>query len=321
MNATTNSTDAGSPSLETVFFISGTFLAVICPLTVLANALLLVAIYKDPFKTFRTPTACFLVALAIVDLITGLMPEPMVTACYFMLYNHDPSGNIHCTKIFNIAGIVAAITTNASFFIVLAFTFAQYIAVAFPLKYKRLISVPKTMACVAIILLYAVLFEVSRIVGVPQQVLEKIDLHLHSTLSLLFTIITYLLLQRAFRKQMVERSVTLSTTHGLSIESTDRVESSPRREKPTRKQLIERNFIRLNLLLIVILLVCSQPSAILWYVYLYAGEDTKKSETLFVVRVVAENTLYLKFLVDPFVFAWRLPKYRKALKKAVCRDG
>lgn len=320
MNATTNSTDTGSSSLETVFFISGTFLAVVCPLTVLANTLLLVAIYKDPFKTFRTPTACFLVGLAIVDLITGLMPEPMVTACYFMLYNNDPR-QIHCKKIFNIAGIVAAITTNASFFIVMAFTFAQYIAVAFPLKYIRLISVPKTMACVAIILLYAVLFEVLRTIGVPQEVVEKIDLHLHSTFSLLFTIITYLLLQRAFRKQMAERSVTLSTTHGLSMESTDRTESSPRREKPTRKQLIERNFIRLNLLLIVILLVCSQPSAILWYVYLYARESTKKSETLFVVRVVAENTLYLKFLVDPFVFAWRLPKYRKALKKALCRDG
>ena len=320
MNATTNSTDTGSSSLQTVFFISGTFLAVVCPLTVLANALLLVAIYKDPFKTFRTPTACFLVGLAIVDLITGLMPEPMVTACYFMRHNHHPR-NIHCKKIFNIAGIVAAITTNASFFIVMAFTFAQYIAVAFPLKYKRLISVPKTMVCVAIILLYAVLFEVSRTIGVPQEVLEKIDLHLHSTFSLLFTIITYLLLQTAFRKQMAERSVTLSTTHGLSVESTDRTESSPRREKPSRKQLIERNFIHLNLLLIVILLVCSQPSAILWYVYLYAGESTKKSETFFVVRVVADNTLYLKFLVDPFVFAWRVPKYRKALKKALCRDG
>lgn len=320
MNATTNSTDTGSSSLQTAFFISGTFLAVVCPLTVLANALLLVAIYKDPFKTFRTPTACFLVGLAIVDLITGLMPEPMVTACYFMHHNNDPR-NIRCKNIFNIAGIVAAITTNASFFIVMAFTFAQYIAVAFPLKYKRLISVPKTLVCVAIILLYAVLFEVSRTIGVPQEVLEKIDLHLHSTFSLLFTIITYLLLQRAFRKQMAERSVTLSTTHGLSVESTDRTESSPRREKPSRKLLIERNFIRLNLLLIVILLVCSQPSAILWYVYLYAGGSTKKSETLFVVRVVAENTLYLKFLVDPFVFAWRLPKYRKALKKALCRNG
>ena len=321
MNATTNSTDTGPANLGTAFLISGTFLAVICPLTVLANSLLLVAIYKDPFKTFRTPTACFLVGLAITDLVTGLVPEPMVTACYFMLYSNHPK-QARCPKMFETAGIVAAITTNASYFIVMAFTITQYIAVAFPLKFMRLISVRKTIACVAIVLLYATLFEMSRFMGVPQEILEKIDLHLHSTFSLLITIIIYLLLQKAFRSQMAERSATLSTTNTLSVQlSEDRRDSSPKEPKQKRRPAVERNFVRLNLLLIVILLVCSQPSAILWYVFLYAGETAKKSQTLFYVRVVAENTLYLKFFLDPFVFAWRLPKYRKALKRALCRDG
>lgn len=321
MNSTANFTEnIGSPSLGTVFMISGAFLAVICPLTVLANVLLLVAIYKDPFKTFRTPTACFLVGLAITDLITGLIPEPMVISCYFLHYNDHPAKATHCPKIFDVAGVVAAITTNASFLIVMAFTSAQYVAVAFPLKYKRLISVRKTLVCVAVIFLYVTLFEISRAVGVPQEVIEKIDLHLHSTFSLLFTIITYALLQKAFRRQMAERSATLNTTNTVSM-STALALESPRKCKQKRKPMVERNFIRLNLLLIVILLVCSQPTAILWYVFLYAGESTRTSQTLFVVRVIADNTLYLKFLLDPFVFAWRLPKYRKALKKALCRNG
>lgn len=317
MNLTSNSTDIGPPNLGTVFLISGTFLAVICPLTVLANVLLLVAIYKDPFKTFRTPTACFLVGLAVTDLVTGLVPEPMVTSCYFMHYHHHPKVT-RCTKIFDIAGIIAAVTTNSSFLIVMAFTFAQYIAVAFPLKYKRLISVRKTLLCVAFIWLYSTLFEMSRAVGVPKELLEKIDLYLHSTFSLLFTIITYALLQKAFRKQMAERSATLNTTNAVSMSTAH--EGSPRKQKRKSKPMIERNFVRLNLLLIVILLLCSQPTAILWYIYLYAGENTKKSQTLFVVRVIADNTLYLKFLLDPFLFAWRLPKYRKALKTTLCRN-
>ena len=29
---------------------------------------------------------------------------------------------------------------------------------------------------------------------------------------------------------------------------------------------------------------------------------------------MVENVLYLKFLLDPFVYAWRIPKYRQALK-------
>ena len=319
MNSTVNATDIESPSLATVFLVSGTFLAVICPLTVLANVFLLVAIYKDPFNTFRTPTACFLVGLAITDLITGLVPEPMVTNCYFMHYNNHPAMLTRCPRIFEVAGIVIAITTNSSFLIVMAFTFAQYVAVAFPLKYKRLISVRKTLACVGIIWAYATLFELSQTVGVPKEVIEKIDLHLHSTFSLLFTIITYVLLQVAFRKQMAERSVTLHLTNSASMSSGGSIKGPPR--KQNRKPNVERNFVRLNLLLIVILLVCSQPSAILWYIYLYAGESAKQSQTLFLIRVIADNTLYLKFLLDPFVFAWRLPKYRKALKNALCRSN
>ncbi|XP_078342225.1 cannabinoid receptor type 1B-like [Oculina patagonica] len=317
MNSTTNSSYFQPQNLGTVFLISGTFLAVICPLTVLANVLLLVAIYKDPFNTFRTPTACFLVGLAVTDLITGLVPEPMVTSCYFMHYHGHPYALTRCPKMFNIAGIVAAITTNSSFLIVMAFTFAQYVAVAFPLKYKRLISVRKTLICVAAIWVYSTLFEMSRTMGVPREVLEQVDLYLHSTFSLLFTIVTYILLQIAFHKQMAERSATLHTTNTVSM-TTPGLEK-PRKQK--RKPPVERNFVRLNLLLIVILLVCSQPSAILWYIYLYAGESVKNSQTLFVVRVIADNTLYLKFLLDPFLFAWRLPKYRKALKNALCRNG
>lgn len=38
---------------------------------------------------------------------------------------------------------------------------------------------------------------------------------------------------------------------------------------------------------------------------------------LIVNLMVADNLLYLKFLLDPFVYAWRIPKYRQALKNVL----
>ncbi|XP_068713765.1 neuromedin-U receptor 2-like [Montipora foliosa] len=312
------------PSWATTLLVSGTFLAVICPLTVLSNFLLLIAIYKDPFKTFRTPSAYFLVGLAFVDLITGLIPEPMMTTCYYRFYNNHP-GRSHCVKILHVAGTVAAITANTSFFLVLAFTFAQYAALAFPFKFKRLITVRNTIACVVGLLLYAILFETLQLVaGVPREVIAKIDLHLHSTFSLFLTIIIYLMLQRAFGKQQLKKRRlmlkavprNIATSEG-SLEIRETFTPS---ERPTRQKLIEKNFVRLNLAMIIILLVCSQPSAIMWYVFLYSGEKTKVSLSLRIAGVVTNNTLFLKSLLDPFVFAWRLPKYRKALKKLFGRE-
>ena len=311
------------PSLATTLLVSGTFLAVICPITVLSNALLLIAIYKDPFKTFRTPSAYFLVGLAFVDLITGLIPEPMTITCYYRFYNNHP-GRSHCVKILDVAGTVAAITANTSFFIVLAFTFAQYAAVAFPFKFKRLITVRNTVACVVGLFLYAILFETLQLVGVSREVIAKIDLHLHSTFSLFLTIIIYLLLlHRAVMKEMtMTRRLTLTTINTATSEGCEETrDSCTPSERPPQQKLIENNFVRLNLVIIVILLICSQPSAIVWYVYLYSGEKTKVSLSLRIAGVVTNNTLFLKSLLDPFVFAWRLPKYRKALKKVFSREG
>ena len=309
-------------NVQTSFLLSGIFLSVLCPITVLANACLLLAIYKDPLKTFHGPTACFLVALSIVDLILGLVPEPMVSTCYLLLYRSHHK-QIHCHKIFEIAGIVVAILTNLSFFIVLAFSLVQYIVVAHPLRSKELVTTRKTRALLVIISLYAILFEMTRYMGLPLGVLEKVDLHLHSTFSLLLTIIIYMLLQKAFRRQMVEVSATLTTGTELTevrVEPQEgKSESSSQNEKQQRQRLeVKRQFVRLNLVVIVVLLVCSQPSAILWYFYLYGSERIKDSQTLFQIRVIAENTLYLKFLLDPFVFAWRIPRYREALRRALC---
>ena len=284
----------------TAFLISGTFLAVVCPLTVLSNALLLVAIYKGP--TFRTPSACFLVGLAFIDLITGLIPEPMLISCYFMMYNGP---NSRCTKALNAMGYLMAITTNTSYFIVLAFTLVQYVAVAFPFKFQILITRRRIVACVTGLFTYATLFEIIRAVGAPEEVMLKIDLFLHSTVSLLLTIITYLLLQKAFGKHMKHRRATLSTTNTALTEESPKMSRASRRPQTSKRSqqlLIEKNFVRLNLMLIIILLVCSAPSAIFWYIYLYSDQETKQK--ILTARIIAENTLYLKFLLDPLLFAW-----------------
>ena len=171
---------------------------------------------------------------------------------------------------------------NKSFFIVLAFTFAQYAEVAFPFKFKRLITVRNTVACVVGLFLYAILFESLQLVGVSREVIAKIDLHLHSTFSLFLTVIIYLLLQGAVVKEMImTRRLTPTTRNNATSKGCeDTRDSCTPSERPTQQKLIEKNLVRLNLVMIFILLICSQPSAIVWYFYLYSREKTKVSLSL-----------------------------------------
>ena len=76
---------------------------------------------------------------------------------------------------------------------------------------------------------------------------------------------------------------------------------------------VERKFITVNFLLIAILISCTQPYAMLdiLCVHYVINPNTPKGLTTFLFM---ENLLYLKFLLDPFVYTWRIPKYRQALK-------
>ena len=80
---------------------------------------------------------------------------------------------------------------------------------------------------------------------------------------------------------------------------------------------MECQFIIVNILLIAILFLTYQPSAMLWIIRLYSNEDAD-SPNIWIINIMVDNVLYLKFLLDPFVYAWRIPKYRQALKIVLC---
>jgi len=66
-------------------FFSAIFIYVVSLITMLANSLLLLTFYVDPLKIFRNSTTNFLIGLAIVDLLTALVQEPIYATCFIIL--------------------------------------------------------------------------------------------------------------------------------------------------------------------------------------------------------------------------------------------
>lgn len=58
-------------------FLSAVYLSVLAVLTTLANGVLLIALYQDPFKVFRQPPTIFITGLAVADFLTGLAVDPL----------------------------------------------------------------------------------------------------------------------------------------------------------------------------------------------------------------------------------------------------
>jgi len=135
--------------------------------------------------------------------------------------------------------------------------------------------------------------------GVQEYILLETDIFFHGMILMYVTVIFYILLYRAFRKKMATSEY---------LQKSSQVET-----KNGREQKLQRKFIIANFLLMFILIFCLQPSAILWTIRRYSKEDPNSPKVL-TVHLMVDNLPYLKFLLDPFVYAWRIPRYRQALK-------
>lgn len=295
-------------TVDMAYLISGIYLSIIAVITIFGNGLLLLAIVKDPFKSFRTPTTLFVVGLAVADFLTGAIVDPLTAflniASYLKLYR-DPDANKvfeDCVKV-NIH--VSFITMNASFLILLALTFCQYLAISFPHKHRTVVTRPNAIITLVAIVIYSIVFSLLPEFNVPRRLKLEIDTHLNTNFVAIILILCYVLLYLAYRGH-------LKRVSGLDENDAAR---NRRREQ-------EREFTAVNLLLVTFLLIFTLPSMILWNLRLYKYYDVQTLSysqylRLELARTLIFDVLVMKFALDPCIYAWRLSKYRQAIKRII----
>ena len=285
-----------------VAFGSAFYMIVVSLVTVAANALLLVVFLVDPLKMLKSPTSYFLIGLAISDLLTAMIALPIHASCFIMLYQQSPQNGLNlCRDVLLQVGLtLAAITLTISFLIVFAFTVIQFVVLASPLKYARMVTSRKIIISVFIIYLYTVLFWMSKFWGASIDLLGKIDIFLHALFVPYLTILLLILLHRTFKRKMAA-SKMLSNESGL-------------KSRESNQNRLQRQFITVNCILLAILIICSQPTA-MWWLAVKFWLPKPLTPKLLIVNLMIDNILYLKIVLNPFVYAWRMPKYREALRK------
>ena len=285
-------------------FGSSIFIIVVSFTTILANSCLLLAFFVDPLKIFRNPTTYFLIGLAIVDLLTALAQEPIYATCFMLLYFQNPLMK-KCPPFLNVGKYFGAFTMTVSFVIVFAFTLTQYVVVSSPLRYARLVTNKKVLISVVAIYLYSATFWCLHLMGVTPNTQHMFDLFVHNYVLIFITIVIYILLHRLMKSKMAT---------GMSLQG-----EAGARERSKHAQ-VQRNFVRVNFMLLAVLITCSMPSAVVWTINVFTEDNNAPSVKVLIGGLMVDNLLYLKFLLDPFVYAWRMMKYREAFYKSIRRQ-
>ncbi|XP_031556990.1 cannabinoid receptor type 1B-like [Actinia tenebrosa] len=295
-NPTTNATEP-APNWQlygTVETFTVVFLSFLALGTTTANGFTLYTIYKDPLKCFRTPLTIFIAGILVSDFLTGLIVEPVLAILYSINYIH-----IHLLRTIQ---VVAMITINTSFFIILALAIAQFMALKYPIVYERWFTNRSSILIIACVWAYSCTFSLlPEIFSMSMWAFYTVDLILNTTLVTIALVVIYVFTYIVFKRKNRELG-----------ENNEQPNQRPASQRA--KEQIENDFLKGTFLLTVVLIVTVWPFMIALYIWIFNPYLTMaKLVEEYTALIICENLLYLKFLWDPLIFIMRVSKYRKAV--------
>lgn len=300
---------------------SALILAILSPITVVANLLLITAIIKDPLNYFKRPTNHFVLGLSMADFLCGFFVEPFFAFYFFSQYFSLNGGNIQriSRALFTVGSIISTASLNSSFVMVLLLSVAQLVAIDWPYKYRTFLRKYTAIPCVVMTWVYFIVFSLLPVLGVDMTVFFKVNLFLHATLISLVLSVVQILVYRSYQKA---RSFGLKNKRLFTQFPEVHVPSDHSKNGKTRiatrrkgrNKLFDRNFTIVTFYLAAILLFAAFPHIAVFSVFLFKEPATSEEDLrLNILLRITDLLLFTKAGTDAFIFAWRLPTYRKSL--------
>ena len=249
--------------------------------SVLANGILLIILYQDPLKKFRTTTSYLIISLTFSDFATGAV------GCAFIL---APS---HAATF-----AIFWATVLSSFFTIFFMSCERLVVVTYPLKARNLIT--KGM----VFLFIAANWLVSSVLGglmgsfsMPQ--IDHLEFTLFCTiliLVLVLVVIYFMIIWRTKHKpKFLRESIQSRSMHLI------------RREKRLTGVL----FLLVAVLMVTVVPYLVGMAAFAGYRIFFGSGNYTHGFIVFATYYFPVELL--NFAVNPIIYAWRLPNYRKSL--------
>ena len=252
-------------------------------LSVLTNGILLVILYLDPLKKFRTTTSYLIISLTISDFLTGGV------ACAYAFARADA---------FFVTDVILYVTILSSTFAIFFMACERLVVVTYPLKAKSLITRRR------IRLFIAANWLASSVLGglmgaLPHSQKSYLRFSLFSAILILVLVLVVIYFMIIWRtKHRPTFSSETMCTRSLRIIQR------------------EQRLTRALLLLIAVLMVTVVPYFTAHTVdtgyLIFSDHIYVPYGVMFMAKYYFPIEL-LNFVVNPIIYAWRLPDYRQSL--------
>ena len=288
-----------SPSQDGSYYISMAFgdfaLAVSA---VFSNAAFLVTVYRDPNRCLRTAPATFLmINLSASDMVGGVVSG----FCSGAFNIAELTGSVGTAKVtISVILLVAVLTIIVSSYTMVAMSLDRWFAVSSPFKHRAGVSGGKMKVFIAAIWTYAFLFTALFVVGVPRDIVTLLYCHLHLSLPIVVLAVIYWQTYRALRFHSSQVQTLSQGNVAINVAHTIR----------------ERKVTSAFLLVLMVFYSVFFPHFVSLHVILFCPPCIVTT-SFKVLNSLSTKLLLANYSTNPFIWAWRIPKFRRAFRSVV----
>lgn len=276
---------------------------------IISNGLLLLAMYKDPLRYFRSrATSYFVFSLALSDLLGGLFIQFLYST--FLFGVHVVLETTCLRVLYDIVSVASHLTTKISILTVVALSIDRYFAVKLGSRYTTLVTVKKAIICSVFIWLVTASFETTHSASATSELFHTIDLHMQTTFPLITLFIVYLATYFNFRRHARNTVLSREGTPGIS-------------RFHQRNSHLEKR-IAVTVVLIFVVLFISLIPYLLVNDFEEQCHDSSNEErgclanrAFVTAKTFSVTLLGVSCALNPFFYAFRISHYNHALRRTI----
>lgn len=263
-------------------------------LSILLNCTLLWMLYKDPLKRLRTPSSLLIGNLGISDLLGACFSLAIETQI-FQDAKYKPNSS---TTLF-LPWLVAT-TAQSSYYTVVMVSLERYAAISHPFRYRVLVVTRHVLFLMIITWLLA--FAISTPLFFTTELRNTTNtgnkIYAIHTFTLIVVILVLYPLTHSSLKSQRKHVLTMNTSN----------------QKLRMKKLkIEKQFANTMFLVWVTLIVFTSPYVVVFFFTTTNCYSCILNNHFLHVWMYFRIFFAIHFGVNPVIYAWRLPCYRKSL--------
>ena len=255
----------------------------------IAQVMLLIAFIKDPLRCFRNSASYLVANLAVSDLIAVLYRPCVVYFSPHLEWKLEYFSSAVYVSVFTIFSIAVD----------------RYLMVVHPFKHRYLVNGKKVAVWVTFLWLIGLTFPLKLSIFGKNTYDHPIN-NCFGLLIILSTGLTYAMTYFSLKNQarhLAEQDATFTVNCGQKTHV-----------------LKERQFLKTIIIISLVAVATLSPIIVLEEViYVFSLKSFSDETSCKILKRIFSTIFHANFVVNPFIYIWRLPKYRRTFYSLYCR--